>query len=225
MDGQILQPTRRDTNTGWIVVLVIAIVGVCALTLAAATSGQPAPPGLPVPVVDGFPTFNGHEGPWLFFLGTLVTTLVNLYIQARNRKWSIDERERNRRFDAEDRARIATDLAQQQRHTAEDLKRTTEGEAARVQRTSHEIAAHLLRIVETKHAVLNEKIDQNTQVNEQALVASNDINAKILHVSDLMATVATTGGRRAADQAREELSILETALAEHHGAEPREPTR
>lgn len=190
------------------------ILGVGALTLLASAQTTPSLP----PTIDGIPGVTGHEGPILFFLGTLVTTLVNLYLQKRNRDWSIADDDRKRKIDAEERARLAIEQSAALRLAAEDVKATAETKARETAVTAKQVAEHIVRLQQQQHDKVLDKIDQNTQVNEQALVAANDINAKILHVKELMATVSTTGGRRAADQAREELSILETAL-EHHRAD------
>lgn len=193
------------------------IVGLSLLTLAAAQTGQPGVvPSLPT-TVDGIPGVTGHEGPLLFFLGTLVTTLINLYIKSRDRQWSIEERERARKWDTEDRERLAREQAENTRVAAEELKRTAEAKARETAETARQVAEHMMRLQYEHHQATVQKIDANTQMNEQALSAANAINEKILHVKDLVATVATTGGRRAADQARQELSVIETAVAEHHG--------
>lgn len=195
-------------------VALLSLLTVFAAQISQQPSGVPSLP----PTIDGIPTGGGLVGLVLFFLGSMVTTFINLYLQKRDREWRIADDDRKRTLDAEDRERHAREQAELTQRAATELKRTADQKAAETAETAKQVAEYMIKLQREQHQALAEKIDANTQVNEQALSAANAINQKIAHIG---AAATDRAGRRTTDAALAQLRELETVIEEQHaGDEP-----
>jgi hypothetical protein len=161
-----------------------------------------ATPAQPIPT-PGIPTEVNYSGPWLYVLSTAVTGLIALYIrhlddQKRKAIAAEDEVKRaalhaeevarrilERQWEAEDRARIASEL------TASTARAEAHGRK-------------ILSEMQTQHRATSAAINENTRFNVEALSAANALNAKILHIRQLV--------KELPPEAQAELDIFEKAL-------------
>lgn len=129
------------------------------------------------------------------FLTLFLTQVAQAIQRERQRKWDVQDREAARK--------IAAD--QMAAQTAE-LKAKQESEAELVRARTAMIEAQIkLAAVETHGAIehtrteLTRKVDENTELSRQAFTQANDVNAKLLRITQMIDSVQPSG-RRSSDQ-------------------------
>ena len=122
-------------------------------------------------------------------LTSIVTLVVSLYKDARDRKWRKEDEEQKRllgiellkqqKQDAEEKRILAAELLEQQKKDAEERRikeEKDEAEREAIRQFRHELRG--------RHEVLNSALHYNTAISEKAFTEANDVNTKILDVNN-----------------------------------------